>query len=284
MNATIASLDGQEEPQTGLVENVSRQPSVQSAGPTPTKFRATILKFPRRWLEDFRNESAIKQSTIVLGVLASLWGAITYYETWLIHPLQYLHIIRPTSEVTAEKSRSTVFLECNYGTSPRVFPPSGRYYVTEILPGLINEKVSMSLGYMFGPPGVAALPPDVMKPAYECKLTNYGSLPLFNVVVPMRVTFQEAHHPENQPNAWQSGVIKAVKAASITIAKIDAGKDDPFVFYFESQNPDFVEIDFMESLSLQEGSDQNIKTGRLIVAANSTIRFSPNETFQSKKP
>jgi hypothetical protein len=110
-------------------------------------------------------------------------------------------------------------------------------------------------------------------------------MPVFNVVVPIRVTFREAHRPPNQPNARQSGAIKAIKVASVTIAKIDTGKDSPFIFYLKSQNPDFVELDFLDTLSLQEGGDQNTKTGHLIVAAtNSHIRFSPDESFQIKTP
>ena len=283
VDAAIAAVTSQQ-----TVEPTSQEKTIPSLPEKePATFvippRDTLLNFPRRWWNTFRKQDEIRKSTIVISVIVFLvGGVINYYQPWLIPALQYLHIVdRPSAE---KKDPPSIFVECNYGTTPKVFPPNGRFYFTEILPSLINEQVSLALGYRFGAPGAATLPPDVVEWAYECTLINYGNLPVFNVVVPIRVTFQEAHHPPNQPNAWQSGAVKAIKAASLTIAKIDAGKESPFIFYLKSQSPDFVELDFLETAMLQEGSDQKTKTGRLIVATNSHIRFSPNEAFQIKSP
>jgi hypothetical protein len=283
VDAAIATLDGQQAFALAAQENI---PSLPEKVPAPAKPRATLLNFPRRWWDTFRKQDEIRQSAIVLGVLASLggatWSAISYRQVWLAPVLEYLNI-RGWS--TAERNAPpSIFVECNYGVIPRLYPASGRFYFTEIFPSLINEHVSLALGYRFGAPGAATLPPDVVEWAYECTLTNYGNLPVFNVVVPIRVTFQEAHRPPNQQNGWQSGSVKAIKASSITIAKIDVGRENPFLFYLKSQSPDFVGLEFLEIATLQEGSDQTTKAGRLIVAANSHIQFSPNETFQMKSP
>jgi hypothetical protein len=252
--------------------------------PPPITLRAAVSNFPRRLREAFLAKDALTQAAIIFGIVSTLVSAVSTYKVWLIPTLQFVHLIARPSEESKPIAAPSIFLECKNSIIPRIFPPSGRVDFTEILPSLIDERASLALGYRFGTPGAATLPPDVIEWAHECTFTNYGNLPVFNVVVPIRVTFREAHHPRNQSNGWQSGPIKAVKETSLTIAKIDAGKDYPFVLYLKSQNTDFVELNFLEAVKLQEGSDQTIKLGRLIVAPNSLVQFSPNEKFQMKTP
>jgi hypothetical protein len=286
VNAAIASMQDQHR----NAETIADMPIPQKAGPLrwrPASLPSGTGNFLHRMLDAFRAKDALSQAGIIVTVIATVGGgAITAartYESWLVPALQYIHLLdRP---VAAEKKALTsIFLECNLGSVPRVFPPSGRLYITNILPSLIDEKVSLSLGYRFGSPGATSLPENVVEWAYECKVTNYGNSPVFNVVVPIQVIFREAHRPTNQPDAWQSGAIKAVKETSIAIAKIDTGKDNPFVFYLSSQSPDFIELKFLETVKLQEGTDEDTKPGRLIFAANSRVQFSPNEAFQIKTP
>jgi hypothetical protein len=279
VDAAIAALDSKQGIEPAAKETIQQASEKQPAATSSAQRRTSLLNFPRRLWDDFCKLDAIKQASIAITVVASLAGATWSYKSWFIPTLQYLNIV---DGHPAEAP--SIFLDCSYGVIPRVFPASGRYYVTEILPSLINQEVSLALGYRFGPPGAATLPPDIVQWAYECTLINYSTLPVFNVIVPIRVTFQEAHHPENQPSAWQSGMIKAIRTTSLTISKIDTGKDSPFVFYLSSQSPDFVKLDFFQTAMLQEGGDQKTKTGRLIVSANSYIQFSPNEAFQVKSP
>jgi hypothetical protein len=174
----------------------------------------------------------------------------------------------------------SLFLECSVGTLPRTFPPSGRFYVSQILDLQVHpngEEVPLSLGYHFGSPGAQAFPPESVQWATECKITNYGTAPVFNAVLFARVMFNEAHHPENQTTSWQSGPLKANKRGSITIAKIDAGKDSPFVFYLQSQSSDFVEVTFLPEVSLQEGADPVSRAGRLIIPTYTRVSFAPYE-------
>jgi hypothetical protein len=199
---------------------------------------------------------------------AGLTGAAA--ATGLVWILTHLHETKP---------EASLFLECTAGTLPRVFPPSGRFYVTDILPILFNnsDRVSLGLGYHFGTAGAPAIPPESFQLATECKLTNYGNLPIFNAVLSARATFTEAHRPEGQTNGWQSGPVKAIKQASITVPKIDAGKDSPFVFYLKSQSADFVNVEFLPEVTLQEGSDPTSRLGRVIIPAHTHINFSPYE-------
>ena len=279
VDAAIASIKTQDA-EPVLQENLARLPEKESSEATPTAHHTAPPRFSRRVWDDFRGRPPIEQITIAVAVLGALGTAIGYfYQSWLTPALKYFHIGDRNSET------ASIFVDCNDGQVPRVFPANGRFYVTTIYPTLINDNnVYLALGFHSGSPGAATLPPDIVQWAQECTLTNYGSSPIFNIVVPIRVTFREAHHPPNQTDGWQSGPVKAVKTTSLPIAKIDAGKDYPFVFYLTTQTPDFVDLDFLDKAILQEGGDKENKTGRLIVSANSRIHFSPNETFQMKSP
>jgi hypothetical protein len=180
------------------------------------------------------------------------------------------------SFITAEKKDPpSVFMECNYGTIPKTFPASGRYYFSDIYPSITEEFVQLAIGYMFGAPGNQTWPDGKPMWAFECKLTNYGSLPVFNVVVPVRLTFQEAVRPAGQTNGWQNGRTVAVKSSSVTIAKIGPGKDNLFILYMKSQNPNFVRLDFSPEIVLQEGGDPIQKKGHLILPTYSHLDFTP---------
>jgi hypothetical protein len=220
---------------------------------------------------------------ILVGVI---WGVTAEHSSMLARylgagltaALASMGLVWILTHLQETKPELSLFLECSTGTLPRIFPPSGRYYVTEILDLKYHpdgEAVPLSLGYHFGSPGAQAFPPESVHWATECKITNYGTLPVFNAVLLARVLFNEAHHPENQPDSWQSGPVKAYKSASIAIAKIDAGKDSPFVFYLQSQSPDFVEVTFLPEVSLQEGADPVPKSGRLIIPTYTHVSFAP---------
>ncbi len=159
-------------------------------------------------------------------------------------------------------------------------------FTTDILPAQFNDRdlVALGLGHYFGSAGAAAFPPEIFLMATECKLTNYGNFPIFNAVLSARVAFTEAHRPEGQTTGWQSGPLRFVKSATITVPKIDAGKDSPFIFYLKSQSADFVDVEFLSEVTLQEGSDPTSKASRLIIPAHTRVSFSPFEPPIAKSP
>jgi hypothetical protein len=279
VEAAITALESQQQIEPAPKENIptpaSEPPAeaTQKLAPPPPRFFRSV------W-DEFRSKSPMQRIAVTVTVFGFLGTAMSYFhQSWLTPALKYFHIEDRNSETVS------IFVDCHDSMVPRVFPANGRFYVTTIHPSLMNDNnVYLALGFHSGPPGAAMLPPDIVQWAQECALTNYGSLPIFNIVVPIRVTFREAHHPPNQTDGWQSGPVKVVKTTSLPIAKIDAGKDSPFVFYLTTQSHDFVELEFLDKANLQEGSDKEFKTGRLIVSVNSHIQFSPNEPSQIKSP
>jgi len=180
----------------------------------------------------------------------------------------------PEAERGGVRSEVSLFLECNFGTFPTVISRSGKNYFMEIR-GSSGEYGGDGLAYFFGPAGsTAGFGPGQL--AYECNLINYGATPLFNVQVPLGLTFKEARTVPGQPNARQIGAIRSHREWPIVIPKIDAGRDNPFAFYIKSTSPDFVDVRLPQNVTLQQGGNQATITVRLILPLNPSFTVNPD--------
>jgi hypothetical protein len=72
------------------------------------------------------------------------------------------------------------------------------------------------------------------------------------------------------------GALRANREWLIVIPRLDADKDNPFVFYIRSTGPDFVDVSPPKDVTLQQGADYTRRTVRLILPLNPSITLSPH--------
>jgi hypothetical protein len=176
-----------------------------------------------------------------------------------------------------EAPEATAFLECNFGMMPKTFPASGRIWYADILPQAHGEgPLLLSLGYMFGPPNTPFESGVKLDIAYECRISNYGTEPLFNVVIYPVARFIEVIK-NSEGNGATSGATISIKKGSISIPKVEIG--NPFIFYVKSQNPHFVEITFEPEMAFERHGVES--KSRLSFSKGMQIHLNPFDGFKS---
>jgi hypothetical protein len=91
-------------------------------------------------------------------------------------------------------------MNANFGVMSAI-PQNGKIYFT-----LIQSSSSPSgLGYFFGDPGSQSSKFGAYRAAYECKLTNYSILPVFDVNISLYVIFREVIVPPDSQTGRREG-------------------------------------------------------------------------------
>jgi len=69
--------------------------------------------------------------------------------------------------------------------------------------------------------------------AHVCEVYNYGSAPIFAVMIAFKIEYRANEKTENGSRA---GEIVSSQDFTVRINKLDPGKDSPFVFYAYNQS------------------------------------------------
>src|SRR5262249_31723145 len=140
---------------------------------------------------------------------------------------------------------------------PTTMPPEGRIYLLSLWP-VPQENGGGGLAEYWGtgdmkwPMSINGAPLN----AYRCQLTNYGSVPVFNVELNLHMLFREALRDADQPNVTRSGQVTLSRDWPVLIRKIDTGAEKPFIFYlYNVSNNFFVQISLPQSATLEQRTD-----------------------------
>jgi hypothetical protein len=143
--------------------------------------------------------------------------------------------VSPARQETASPIGPAVYIECHVGPLPTKVPPEGRIYAEtfSIQPSALLD-VPHPLAEFFGSPGAewawnAAGQGSRM--ADQCSLTNYEPYTIFNVLIPMSVTYRELITNSDNNSAIQSGRIVRPITNMVMIDRIVSGEDKSFTFY-----------------------------------------------------
>jgi hypothetical protein len=85
---------------------------------------------------------------------------------------------------------------------------------------------------------------DGLRHVYRCQVINYESVTVTDISMDLHLTFQEVIQVGDNPNNQRSGEVTLARSWPITIAKIDPGPQNPFVFYIFSATRHFVYVRF----------------------------------------
>jgi hypothetical protein len=138
------------------------------------------------------------------------------------------------------------FAECHNGTMPAVAPAGGRIFGLHVFPIQIANGGGGFVEYGGFKPGQEMTWSGMPMQAYECKITNYGAVAIFNAEIMFKWIFQEAVANKNQV---QSGKVTLERDWPCLIPKIDPGVANPFVFYIYNVSDQFVDVILPASIS-----------------------------------
>jgi hypothetical protein len=163
-----------------------------------------------------------------------------------------------------------IFVTCRWGVLPQVMPAEGHInllYTNEIP----QDSGGGGLADMSSPPGSQLKFTNDAVPAwaYRCEATNYSPAVVFNVIVPLRLTFFTAVPVPSGPNsqAFKGGAATLERDWVFTIPKLDPAPAAPFVFYvWNCCEPRFVRLRLPDRLTMQGGMQMPLvqSTGNLI--------------------
>jgi hypothetical protein len=177
--------------------------------------------------------------------------------------------VRPAPEPQAEAKPQAphtpakderVFVDCQMGLLPSIVPPEGRIHV------LVTSEIPVSMGgggledYFgrldaFTNNGAPAT-------AYRCEFTNYSSDVLFNLTVPVHLTFRMSLPVPGQDKSRSEGDVTLDRDWVVNIPKLDPSPAAPYVFYvWNCCVPKFVHVALPDAL---------VYKGRKIVLVQST--------------
>jgi hypothetical protein len=189
-------------------------------------------------------------------VIALITSAVLGLVALVFNRSEPTHSVAPPASASAPEtikarepelpaSQDRVFAACGYDPMPSVVPPTGEIFVlrTNEIPqgkgggGLDRRTDKPGLEWKWSN-DVSGL--HIGEWAYLCKFTNYTDRPLFNVALPVRLTFREPV-PARTPNhetSRQRGEVRLERGAVtlerewlVTIPKLDPAPGEPYVFY-----------------------------------------------------
>ena len=132
-----------------------------------------------------------------------------------------------------------VFVECNVGQPPRVFPTSGMLHVIYVF----KEDQNVILSENFGPPG-NSMPKFNPLNAVQCIMTNYSQDVLLSVDTGLIIDFLETKKTDNGYAA--NGTVTSSKRVGGTIDRIDTGSERAFTFYIVNLGEAYVAVRFLD--------------------------------------
>jgi hypothetical protein len=80
----------------------------------------------------------------------------------------------------------------------------------------------------------------------NCRVTNYGKTPLFNIEIPFKITFIRIERGENPGSTVGSKIINTGEGV-VPITKLEPGNEGAYVFYIHNQGRDIVRPQFADS-------------------------------------
>jgi hypothetical protein len=137
------------------------------------------------WLRSLKNYRVIAAILVVGAVIAGIANFTTAIASFTesVEKLFTLLVGDPEKPGVTKN----IFAECNIGLWPPAIPQSGKIYFAHIQS--ISSPGS-GLGYFFGEPGKEASGFGAYKATYECKVTNYSTMPVFDVKISLYLTFR----------------------------------------------------------------------------------------------
>lgn len=196
---------------------------------------------------------------IIIGIFALISGVLLI---WL-----YL-ILAPETEVPSKAEDTKLLFGCERAKLPSRAPPSGRIAILD--PAYFSEGGhATGLGGRIGDPGeVWDWEPYRQTITYECKVINYGSVPIFNLHFALRASFY------NGPSAnFNKDAPVYSYDHDVLIQNID-GREGDFTFYLGSSRKQIIHVVGPENVSflraggaqreapiLLPGSDINVIVG-----------------------
>jgi hypothetical protein len=138
----------------------------------------------------------------------------------------------PSAPSGSVAKQDQVFVQCQYGVMPSTVPPAGHIYVL-VTSDLPAEMGGGGLTDYFGKPGSEWKFTSDGLPAwaYRCELTNYSEDVLFNLAIPVRLTFRTPMPVPNQEKARRQGDITLDRDWRFTVPKVDPSPASPYEFY-----------------------------------------------------
>jgi hypothetical protein len=154
---------------------------------------------------------------------------------------------KPNGAPTDITSGPSIFLQCFAANLPAVSPPGGVFWVIQ-LQGRAGVA-AIGFAQMYGEPGrETGLELANLGQLYRCDVTNYGSQPVTDVALMLRLTFSKA---VKEGNAYHGTSDIVTLSRTLQTQKIDPGKDNPFSFYIWNMSNEFVELEFGSQSTLR---------------------------------
>ncbi|MFZ0495750.1 MAG: hypothetical protein WBE85_12960 [Methylocella sp.] len=212
-----------------------------------------------------RDESNRAILVLIAGAVGGLWVVFVHFSPTPDAKPPPVHAGEGSLAVGGNVSNSTIinggtplnastveetsfFAECHYGTMPGVAPAGGRIFGLNVFPTPIANSGGGFIEFFALKPGqeMKWSPSNGILQAYECKITNYGVVAIFNAEIVFKWIFQEAVADKNQV---RSGKVTLERDWPCLIPKIDPGVANPFVFYIYNISNQFVYVSLPASIS-----------------------------------
>ena len=152
-------------------------------------------------------------------------------------------------EKSAQVSTGELLLECQQAALPTVGLPK-QNSLTVVNPFRFDKEGTIGISGLVTEPGQPIALPEEWKnktaSSARCRLTNYGKNTLFNVEVPIRITFKRIKRGDAPGNAIAEEIIN-VAEIQLPITKIEPGSDATYTFYIHNQGRDVVEPHFPDN-------------------------------------
>jgi len=161
----------------------------------------------------------------------------------------------PRPEVKTQPPRTPakderVFVDCQMGVMPLKVPAEGRIHVllTSEIPAPMGDGGLMDY---FGPPGSDWKFTNEGLPAwaYRCQFTNYSSDVLFNLTVPVHLTFRMPLPVPGHDKSRKEGDVTLDRDWVVNIPKLDPSPAAPYEFYvWNCCVPKFIHVALPDAL------------------------------------
>lgn len=206
-----------------------------------------LLRIPERWAVAMRWATEFDEWLLnhnIEPVLAGLFLAVLL-SGWIVPDVWPLLRRRFAPEIH-------LLVEFHHAQLPATVPPEGIVYTMSVFGHEDGIMEPLWLGSRHGDPGdECKWEPSGWEPyqARRCEITNYGSEPIFSVMVTFKVEYREEVADASNPGVKKSGNIVAAWNRDIPIAKMDP--KEPFVFYIYNQGNKYASVYFPHSATFQ---------------------------------
>jgi hypothetical protein len=209
----------------------------------------------------------------LIGVGAIIWSGVRSGKVQGIIA-DGVQKIEAKLHVTPQGDETEVFFQCEWSLLPKLMPASGELFIYQTNSVSSVEALRTfgggALGKMFGPAGSELRwSNDNTKQAIgeKCELFNYGSGPIFDVVLTFDVALQNAI-PQGS-GSQTGGEIAGTGKWIVPISKVDEGRSNPFEFYFFNRYwPYFIQINPTPSATFIRSSNADRQTVKVISSAH----------------